>query len=151
MITHRLPKRFLIDTVDRSNAFERSRLMTHNGWSISRFLSKITLKVSNCSSIRYFERNQSCFFFLFLRGWFVSNVSSLRLKIIHAKTLYIKRMLAISVKSVVVRGFDVFGNIFNKVFRQAAGTSPENNMYFNNCSKPLHMSSGISFTVLQSN
>ena len=54
-------------------------------------------------------------------------------------------MLAIGLMSVVVRGPDVFGNILNKVVRQAAGTSPENNMWWNMCSKSLQMSSGICF------
>ena len=44
-------------------------------------------------------------------------------------------MLAIGLKSVVVRGFDVFGNILNKVFRHAGSISSENSMSLNNCSK----------------
>ena len=52
-------------------------------------------------------------------------------------------MLAIGLKSVVVRGFDVFGNILNKVFREIARAPPGNNMWLNMCSKSLQMSSGI--------
>ena len=61
----------------------------------------------------------------------------------HAKSYMQRLYITIGLDSVVVQGFDVFGNILNKVFRQIAGTSPENNMCLNNCSKSLQVSSGI--------
>ena len=81
------------------------------------------------------------------------NVSSIRLRVkeiyiyISAKILNNKRMLAIGLKSVVVRGFDVFGNILHKVFRHVRGTSPENSRPLNNSSKSLHISPGKRLTT----
>ena len=39
--------------------FKRSRLMIHNAWSMSGVLSKITLKVNKCTSVRSFFSAES--------------------------------------------------------------------------------------------